>query len=39
MQCMWYQTECAIAYQKSEMWGEALKKAHEVDRVCLKYEK
>lgn len=33
MQCMWYQTECAVAYQKLGKWGDALKKVHEVDRV------
>jgi hypothetical protein len=33
MQCMWFQTECALAYQRLEKWGDALKKCHEVDRV------
>lgn len=33
MQCMWFQTECALAYQRLGKWGEALKKCHEVDRV------
>uniref|UniRef100_A0A182J3Q8 N-alpha-acetyltransferase 15, NatA auxiliary subunit n=1 Tax=Anopheles atroparvus TaxID=41427 RepID=A0A182J3Q8_ANOAO len=32
MQCMWFQTECALAFQRMEKWGEALKKCHEVDR-------
>ncbi|XP_045521465.1 N-alpha-acetyltransferase 15, NatA auxiliary subunit [Pieris brassicae] len=32
MQCMWFQTEAAAAYQRLHQWGEALKKAHEVDR-------
>ncbi|XP_013110195.1 N-alpha-acetyltransferase 15, NatA auxiliary subunit [Stomoxys calcitrans] len=32
MQCMWFQTECALAYQRMGRWGEALKKCHEVDR-------
>lgn len=32
MQCMWFQTECALAYQRQERWGDALKKCHEVDR-------
>ncbi|XP_049765257.1 N-alpha-acetyltransferase 15, NatA auxiliary subunit [Schistocerca serialis cubense] len=32
MQCMWFQTECAMAYQRLEKWGESLKKCHEVDR-------
>jgi len=33
MQCMWFQTECALAYQRMEQWGESLKKCHEIDRV------
>ncbi|KAL1509166.1 hypothetical protein ABEB36_003946 [Hypothenemus hampei] len=32
MQCMWFQTECALAYQRLGKFGEALKKCHEVDR-------
>lgn len=32
MQCMWFQTECALAYHRLEQWGDALKKCHEVDR-------
>lgn len=32
MQCMWFQTECALAFQRLERWGDALKKCHEVDR-------
>ncbi|XP_063227902.1 N-alpha-acetyltransferase 15, NatA auxiliary subunit [Bacillus rossius redtenbacheri] len=32
MQCMWFQTECAMAYQRLEKWGDALKKCHEIDR-------
>ncbi|XP_071489003.1 N-alpha-acetyltransferase 15, NatA auxiliary subunit-like [Diadema antillarum] len=32
MQCMWFQTECALSYQRQGMYGEALKKCHEVDR-------
>lgn len=32
MQCMWFQTECALAYQRLGKWGEALKKCHEIDR-------
>lgn len=32
MQCMWFQTECALAYQRMGQWGESLKKCHEVDR-------
>lgn len=33
MQCMWFQTECALAYQRLGKWGDSLKKCHEVDRV------
>merc|ERR1712001_10506 len=33
MQCMWFQTECAAAYQRRGQFGEALKKCHEVERV------
>ncbi|XP_036613540.1 N-alpha-acetyltransferase 16, NatA auxiliary subunit isoform X3 [Trichosurus vulpecula] len=32
MQCMWYQSECASAYQRLEKYGEALKKCHEIER-------
>ena len=32
MQCMWFQTECALAYQRLEKWGDSLKKCHEIDR-------
>lgn len=32
MQCMWFQTECAMAYQRMGRYGEALKKCHEVER-------
>ncbi|GAB6026014.1 N-alpha-acetyltransferase 15, NatA auxiliary subunit [Chamberlinius hualienensis] len=32
MQCMWFQTECALAYQRQGKFGEALKKCHEIDR-------
>lgn len=32
MQCMWFQTEAAAAHRRLQQWGEALKKAHEVDR-------
>jgi len=34
MQCMWFELECALAYQKKGQFGEALKKCHEIDRVC-----
>ena len=36
MQCMWFQTECALAYQRQGMFGESLKKCHEVDRVSAR---
>ncbi|XP_022099558.1 N-alpha-acetyltransferase 15, NatA auxiliary subunit-like [Acanthaster planci] len=32
MQCMWFQTECALSFQRQAKYGEALKKCHEVDR-------
>ena len=35
MQCMWFQVECAAAYQRLGKWGEALKKCHEIDRVSM----
>lgn len=37
MQCMWFQTECALAFQRLGKWGESLKKCHEVDRVKIIY--
>ncbi len=33
MQCMWFQTECALAFQRLGQLGDSLKKCHEVDRV------
>lgn len=33
MQCMWFQTECALAYKAMNKFGEALKKCHEIERV------
>ena len=33
MQCMWFQTECANAFQRMGKYGEALKKCIEIDRV------
>lgn len=33
MQCMWFQTECALAYKNMNKFGEALKKCHEIERV------
>jgi uncharacterized membrane protein YheB (UPF0754 family) len=35
MQCMWFQTESAQAYQRLGQWGDALKKCLEVDRVSI----
>ena len=32
MQCMWFQTECARAFQRTGQLGEALKKCYEIDR-------
>ncbi|TRY74013.1 hypothetical protein TCAL_06697 [Tigriopus californicus] len=32
MQCMWFQTECAGAFERLGKYGEALKKCIEVDR-------
>uniref|UniRef100_A0A8C6T2C0 N-alpha-acetyltransferase 15, NatA auxiliary subunit n=1 Tax=Neogobius melanostomus TaxID=47308 RepID=A0A8C6T2C0_9GOBI len=32
MQCMWFQTECALAYKGMNKVGEALKKCHEIER-------
>lgn len=32
MQCMWFQTECALANKRMGLWGESLKKCHEIDR-------
>lgn len=32
MQCMWFQTECALAFQRLEKYGESLKKCHEIGR-------
>ncbi|CAI5780288.1 N-alpha-acetyltransferase 16, auxiliary subunit isoform X1 [Podarcis lilfordi] len=32
MQCMWFQTECALAFQRLGKYGDALKKCHEVER-------
>ena len=33
MQCMWFQTELALAYYRLGKLGEALQKLHEVDKV------
>ena len=32
MQCMWFQSECALAFQRLGMYGESLKKCSEIDR-------
>ena len=32
MQCMWFQSECALAYQRLGKFGENLKKCSEIDR-------
>ena len=32
MQCMWFQTESGYALQRQGKLGEALKKAHEIER-------
>lgn len=38
MQCMWFQTECALAYKSMNKFGDALKKCHEIERVSLYYQ-
>ncbi|TKS71979.1 N-alpha-acetyltransferase 15 [Collichthys lucidus] len=30
--CMWFQTECALAYKSMNKLGDALKKCHEIER-------
>ncbi|KAG2456290.1 NAA16 acetyltransferase, partial [Polypterus senegalus] len=35
MQCMWFQTECAAAFQRLGKYGDALKKCHEIERHFL----
>jgi len=32
MQCMWFQGECALAFQRLGLFGESLKKCQEIDR-------
>lgn len=39
MQCMWFQTECALAYKDMGKFGEALKKCHEIERVSPSSER
>jgi hypothetical protein len=34
MQAMWFELEMARAYRRLKKYGEALKKCHEIDRVC-----
>lgn len=36
MQCMWFETECILAYQRLGRYGDALKKCHEVERVSVR---
>ncbi|MGH0162686.1 UNVERIFIED_CONTAM: hypothetical protein FKN15_064898 [Acipenser sinensis] len=36
MQCMWFQTECALAYKSMNKYGDALKKCHEIERELKK---
>jgi N-alpha-acetyltransferase 15/16, NatA auxiliary subunit len=35
MQCMWFENECANAYQRLGKFGESLKKCHQVERVKI----
>lgn len=37
MQCMWYELECAKAYYRLGQYGEALKKCHQIERVCFTF--
>ncbi len=37
MQCMWFQTECANAFQRLGKYGDALKKCIEIDRVSFHF--
>lgn len=39
MQCMWFQTECALSYKSMNKFGEALKKCHEIERVSSYYKR
>ena len=39
MQCMWFQTQCAAAFQRRGEGGNALKKCIEVDRVRTSQQK
>lgn len=36
MQCMWFQTELALAYRRMGRLGDALQKLHEIERVSFK---
>jgi len=35
MQCMWFELECALSYYRQGKLGEALKKCHQVEKVCV----
>ena len=35
MQCMWFECECASAYERLGQYGDALKKCHEIARVNI----
>jgi hypothetical protein len=35
MQCMWFQTEMAMAHWRLGQLGEALVKLHEIDKVAF----
>jgi len=33
---MWFELECALSYYRQGKLGEALKKCHQVEKVCWK---
>ncbi|CAH1399784.1 unnamed protein product [Nezara viridula] len=37
MQCIWYLLEFALAYERLGMYGDALKKCHEIDRHFVQF--
>ena len=37
MQCMWFQTEMALAFRRIGKLGHALQKLHEIDKVSWVY--